>query len=43
MWKMHYYNIKSLQGPTLFELYPHSSIILDFLDHLSIAPNDHTD
>lgn len=28
---------------TLFELYPNSSIILDFLNHLSTASNDDAD
>lgn len=32
----------SSERPTLFELYPDSGIILNFLDHLSIASNDHT-
>lgn len=43
MWKMYRMQPKLSQAPTLFELYPNSSIILDFFDHLSVAPNDHTD
>lgn len=27
---------------TLLELYPHAGVILDFLDHLSVSPDDHT-
>ena len=42
MWKTYKCN-QSSQGPTLFKLYPNSSIILDLLDHLSIAPYDHAD
>ena len=42
MWKT-YKCSQSSQGPTLFELYPNPSIILDLLDHLSITPNDHAD
>lgn len=35
-------SMKSPDASTLFELYPNSGIILDFLDHLSVAADDHT-